>query len=211
MKKITSIEQQKKNPHRFSIYIDDVYFLGIDEDVLVKYNDKLAKGMEVDEEYLKDIVKAEEQSKANNCAINQLSFKPRSINEIRTKLKEKGYDDELIENSIEFLTKYGYLNDYEFAKALVKDKQNFKKAGKKLLQQELYKKGIDRTLAEQVILENVDDQAEYERAVEIAEKKVRTFSVNEDKNSKYRKLSSLLMRKGYSYDIISKVIKEVLV
>jgi Uncharacterized protein conserved in bacteria len=211
MKRITSIEQQKKNPHRFSIYVDDVYFLGIDEDVLLKYSDKLAKGMEVDEEYLSKIVKAEEQNKATNCAINQLSFRSRSINEIKNKLKEKGYDDELIENSIEFLSKYGYLNDYEFAKALVKDKQAFKKAGKKLLQQELYKKGIDKALAEQVISESVDDQAEYERAMEIAEKKFRTFGSNEDKNSKYRKLSSLLMRKGYSYDIISNVIKELLI
>ncbi|NLJ14511.1 MAG: hypothetical protein GX372_04540, partial [Ignavibacteria bacterium] len=51
---------------------------------------------------------------------------------------------------------------------------------------------------------------EYKRALELAEKKNSKFSSKDDKNKKYRQLSGLLSRKGYSFDIISKVVKKVI-
>ena len=52
-----------------------------------------------------------------------------------------------------------------------------------------------------------DDQ--YETAMELAQKKLPSYK-KDDQNAIYRKLSGFLQRKGYSYDVISKVMRKVL-
>jgi regulatory protein len=207
MKKITKIEAQKRHKDRYNLYVNDEFALGVDEDIIIKYS--LSVGKEVSDSFIEDVVKAEEVSKAFNYAVNLLSFRSRSTRELATKMKQKGYEQEPIDKVIEKLNYYGYLNDYHFSTQLVNDKQKFKHAGKNLLKQELYQKGVDKEIINQVIEEKVNDEEEYERALMLAEKKVKTLT-KDDKNAKYRKLSGLLARKGYSFDIISKVIKEVL-
>lgn len=205
--KITKIEPQKRNKDRFSLFIDDEFYMGIDQDVIIKHY--LTKGMEVDEKFLNEIIKTEEQNKSNNTALNYISFKPRSEKEVRTKLKDKEFDEDIIDNTIAFLYKYNYLNDYDYGKSLINDKKNFKKAGKNLLKQELYKKGIDKDTIEELIEESYDYDEEYEMAYAVAIKKYNLIK-NEDKNSIYRKLYSLLGRKGYAFDIINKVVKNII-
>lgn len=205
--KITKIEQQKRNKDRFSLFIDDEFYMGIDQDVIIKHY--LTKGMEVDEKFLNEIIKTEEQNKSNNTALNYISFKPRSEKEVRTKLKDKEFDEDIIDNTIAFLYKYNYLNDYDYGKSLINDKKNFKKAGTNLLKQELYKKGIAKDTIQELIEESYDYDEEYEMAYAVAIKKYNLIK-NEDKNSIYRKLYSLLGRKGYGFDIINKVVKNII-
>lgn len=205
--KITKIEQQKKRKNRYSIFVDDEFAFGVDEEVLMKYS--LKKGMELDDHEIEQVIKAEEQSKANNYALNLLSYRARSEKEIRDKLRRKGYEDNYIENTIEFLYRYNYINDLEFGMLFAKDRQNFKKAGKRVIMNELYQKGVDKEVISQIIDEIIDPNEELQRALELAEKKAVSYK-NDDRNAKYRKLSAFLARKGYSFDIISKVLKEVL-
>lgn len=207
MKKITKIEPQKRHKNRYNLYVEDTFALGVDEDIVIKYS--LSPGKEVSDTFIEDVVKAEEVNKAFNCAVNLLSFRSRSTKELMVKMKQKGFEEESIQKAIEKLVYYGYLNDYQFSTQWVSDKQRFKKAGKNLLKQELYQKGIEKEIIEQVLQENVNEEDEYQRALELAEKKVKTLG-KDDRNAKYRKLSGLLARKGYSFDIISKIMKEVL-
>lgn len=208
MKTITSIEPQKKYKNRYNLYIDGCFYMGINEDIIIK--NFLSVGMEVSDDFIEDIIRTEEYSKAFNSAINKLSFRARSKREIEKILQEKGYDGDIIKSTIQKLEKYQYLDDVAFATAFIKDKQNFKKAGKGLLKQELYYKGVDKKIINRLLTENITDEGEYERALELAQNKNLSFRTKDDKNSRYRKLSGLLARKGYSFDIISKVIKRVL-
>lgn len=50
---------------------------------------------------------------------------------------------------------------------------------------------------------------EYETAKELAENKIKSY-LKDKKDAQYRKLSSYLLRKGYSYDIVSRVVKEII-
>lgn len=204
---ITNIEKQKKNKNRYNIFINNEFAFGLNEDVIVKHS--ISVGQEITEQYIEDILKSEEKAKAINYAIILLGYRPRSINELKLKMSEKGYESELIDYAIEMLEKYNYLNDYEFGKSFIKDKQSFKKAGKNLLKRELYQKGIDKEIVNQLIIETVNEEDEYERAFALAKKK-NDILKSDDINTRYRKLSGLLVRKGYSFDIISKVLNEIL-
>lgn len=166
--------------------------------------------MELENDYIEEVIKAEEQNKANNYSLNLLSYRARSEKEIRDKMRQKGYEDNIIENTIEFLNKYEYIDDYQFGLQLARDKQHLKSAGANLIRQELYKKGVDREIVDSVLEVVIDSDDEYDRALELAEKKANTTYKNDEKNARYRKLSSFLARKGYSFDIIGKILKEVL-
>jgi Uncharacterized protein conserved in bacteria len=60
--------------------------------------------------------------KAINYALKLLKFRPRSENELRKRMKLKGFDDSEIVEVIEKLKKYGYLNELEDAINYVKIK-----------------------------------------------------------------------------------------
>lgn len=205
---ITKIEVQKKRKNRYSIFIDEKFAFGVDEEVLLSY--ELKKGKTLDQEFIDNVLLAEEQVKANNYAMKLLSLRARSKGEIEQKMKDKGYEEPLVEGTIAYLNKYGYLNDYEFAKSFTKDRINFKKAGKALVRQELYFKGVDKDTINIVIEEVFKEEQEYETCLELAKKKISTTYRNEPKEKAYTKLSSFLVRKGYSYSLVSTIVKEVL-
>ncbi|WP_202709726.1 RecX family transcriptional regulator [Sporosalibacterium faouarense] len=208
MKKITKVEKQKRNNKRYSIYINGEYAFGVHEDTLVKY--ELLKGKELDNEFIDKVIKAKEQSKGNNYALKLLSYRSRSKKEIQNKMDLKGYDKSIIDNVIYNLEKKGYIDDKQFTIEYVKDKVKLKKFGKKRLEIELIKKGIEKIVIREVIENLVDKEEEYNRALEIAKKKLRTSYKNDEKRAQYRKLGGFLQRKGYDFDIVKKVLEEVL-
>ena len=203
--KITSIEPQKNNNDRVNIYLDGNFAFGISIEILYKYG--LEKDIEIDEEYIENVLKAEEKNKAINYALNFLNFKWRTEKEIRNKMLLKGYDEKIIQEAISYLKEQKLIDDRRFAEGFVKDKINFNKLGKYRLKNELYNKGISGDIIDEVLSENCDD--ELERAMELGRKKLPSYK-NDDKNAIYRKLGGFLQRKGYSYDCISKVMRELL-
>ncbi len=56
---ISKIERQKKNPQRYSIFIEEAYAFGIDEQVLLSF--AIRKGMTLTEKLIEEILKAEFQ------------------------------------------------------------------------------------------------------------------------------------------------------
>ncbi|WP_416198449.1 MAG: Regulatory protein RecX [Sporanaerobacter sp.] len=202
--KISKIESQK-NKNRVNVYIDGNFTFGIDIEILYKYS--LEVDMEIDEDFIKDVLQGEEQNKANNYALNLLSYRWRSEHEIRNSMNSKGYSQDTIDNTIKFLKEQELIDDRRFAESFIKDKINFRDWGSYRLKQELFLKGISKDIVDDIIEEYCDD--EFERAMNLASKKITSYK-NEDKNTIYRKLGGYLQRKGYSYDVVSKVLKEIL-
>lgn len=171
----------------------------------IQYKYGLKKGLSIDQEYIDKVLMEEEQAKANNYALRFLSHRQRSEKEIIDKLKEKGFEDKFIEGTLSYLKNYNLVDDMEFARSFANDKVNLNKYGPQRIKYDLYRKGISGDIIEEVL--DYDD--EYDRALELAEKKINSYK-NDDRNAKYRKLGGFLQRRGYSYGCISKVLKEVL-
>lgn len=202
--KITSIEPQK-NKNRVNIYVDDLFAIGIEEELRFKY--KLEIGMEVDDDFIKKVVGAEEQNKVTNKALNLLSYRQRSEKEIYTALKRKDCEEVYIYKAMEYCRMQGYLDDRAFAESFIRDKLNLNKLGIERIKYELMSKGVSRDIIDDVLVVDKDDQ--FEAALDLAQRKLPSYK-NDDKNGIYRKLSGFLQRKGYTFDIISKVMKETL-
>lgn len=201
--KITDIKQQR-DASRANIYIEDNFAFGISYEIVYKYN--LEVGMEISNEFVEDILKAEEQNRGNDYAIKLLSYRWRTEREIRDKMYEKGYDVDLIDSTIDYLYEQQLLDDKRFAEAFTRDKINLNKWGSYKIRQELFQKGVKDNIIDHVLEKYCSD--EYERAFELGKKKINSYK-NEDKNKIYRKLGGYLQRRGYPYDCVINVLKEL--
>lgn len=207
MREITKIEIQKRNKDRYSIYIDGEYSFGVYENTLIKYN--LRKGMKVKEDFLEDVLKKEEQECANNYALRLINFKMRTKEEIKRRMREKEYSDEVIEKTIDYLLYLDYLDDEEYATRFIRDKSNLKNMGSERIKRELYQKGIDKEIINKKIENIIDEDEEYEKAKELAIKKLNSTYKNDDRSAKYRKLGGFLQRRGYSMRIVMNLLNEL--
>jgi len=206
MKKITKIEYQKNNKDRVNIYLDDKFEFGIDLNIMIKYS--LSKNMELDDKFITEILIAEDKIKAYNYAVSILSRSAKSEKELRTKMSDKGYEQEFVDITIDKLKMNKYIDDDDYSDRFIHDKINFSKYGKRKLKEALYNKGIDRQIIEEKLsLISTDD--EFVRAYELGEKKIRSLS-KEDNAKKYTKLSNFLIGKGFEYETVRKVVSKLL-
>ncbi len=204
--KITVIERQKRRSRRRSLFIDGNFVCGVDEEIVLKLN--LEVGQEVDEAQIRRIIFKEEARKAKDYALNLLSFRPRSTKEVRDRLKRRDYDEKVIEETVENLSRIGLLNDEEFARSWAQSRMQGKPMGRRLLEQELRQKGIDKEIIVEVRETTYSQQDEEEVALSLAKKKLKSYRGLDDLTIK-RRLYSYLGRRGFSPETISEVLEKI--
>src|SRR3972149_931095 len=94
---------------------------------------------------------------ALNIALRFLKFRPRSEFEVTQKLKQKGIIDSEINKVISVLKENKLLDDKEFAKMWVRDRNLLKPSGSYLLKMELRKLGIADGVIEEVLMAQTDE------------------------------------------------------
>jgi regulatory protein len=206
MKKITKIEYQKKNKERFNIYIDDEYGFSVDISILIKYS--LKKDMELDDALVDDILSSEKRISVYNYGISALSRYAKSEYELRLKMKNKGFELQLIDNAISTLKEQKYLDDERYCEMFINDKVNISKHGVRKIKEALYYKGIDKEIIEEKI-KNISAESEEERAFILGEKKLSSIKEN-DTRKKMAKLSNYLIGKGFEYETVNKTVRKLL-
>lgn len=200
---ITSIEVQAKDERRRSVYIDGEFAFGLtDVDVLFY---KLKEYDEISQQKYDEIMNNVIMTKARESAVRFLGYRARSKKEISDKLREKDYSDDVIDKTIEFLEKYNYINDKQFAIKYMNDKIKLKGNGANKIKYELRQKGISDEILDEVFEDTYDD--ELEKAISLLEKKVKRIDVFDYKAK--QKLSTYLSGRGYNYDIIKASIKHI--
>lgn len=204
--KVTNIEVQKKNKERVSVFIDGHYGFSLHAEFIYKYNIKV--GMDLEPSFINEIAKAEEQKKANNYALTLLSKSFKTEKQIKDKMKTKGFEEEYINKAIDMMKDYGYINDTRYATSYVSDTVAFTKMGKNKIKNKLYEKGVNKDTINDVLNELVDDEQQFEAALVIASKKFKSLK-DIDKHKKNQKLISFLQYRGFSFDIIKKVLNEL--
>lgn len=148
------------------------------------------------------MVKSKAFYSAFDTAVYLLTFKSRTVKEIKDKLKSKGYSETEIDNALEKLLSYNYVNDESYTLSYIKS--NIDKKGKKLISRELSEKGIDKVVIDEMFEEFSDEYAEEDKIEDIF---IRRFSDSDLFDIKERnKIFSYFMRRGFSFDKISKIV-----
>ena len=202
---ITKIEVGKRNKERVNIYIDEEYAFSISAELIYKENIKVKDKIDVDS--LKKLADEDNYIKCKNKALKTIERTYKSEKELAQKLALKGYDDHIINRTINFMKEYNLLNDNNYATMYVKDKS--RNIGKKKIKYSLLQKGIDEEIIESE-LEKINNDEVKAIVYEMALKKYKVFSKRENDNYKLtQKLYRFLMGKGYDYDLIKDVVKSI--
>ena len=202
---ITKFEVGKRNKERVNIYIDEEYAFSISAELIYKENIKVKDKIDVDS--LKKLADEDNYIKCKNTALKTIERTYKSEKELVQKLALKGYDDHIINRTINFMKEYNLLNDNNYATMYVKDKS--RNIGKKKIKYSLLQKGIDEEIIESE-LEKINNDEVKAIVYEMALKKYKVFSKRENDNYKLtQKLYRFLMGKGYDYDLIKDVVKSI--
>lgn len=197
---ITSIKQQK-NKGRVNVYLDDKFGFGIDLVNFVAL--RLKVDQELSEKKVEEIVKKAEFQKILDKLLRFTTLRPRSEKEVRDYFKRKKVHESLVPDLLKKLRRLKLLDNSEFARWWVEQRQNFKPKSKRILKQELVVKGIKREIIEEVLGETPID--EEKMAKELLQKKAYKWKGLPAREIK-SKVSQYLAGKGFPWEVIEKVV-----
>ena len=196
---VTDMKSGVKNPERVNVYVGGVFAFSLDVVQVVDY--KLRVGSVLDAARFEELKKASEFGKLYQRALEWVLTRPRSVRETRDYLSKKVYEKKLDKDYVDEVTHRlcdkRYVDDYKFAEFWVDNRFVKKGVSRKRLSMELMKKGISREIIDEV-LNGRDDEEELRKMVA-------------KKRSKYgdaEKLMAYLVRQGFSYELVRKVVEE---
>ena len=201
---VTAITQQKKDETRYNVFINGEYAFALPMQDILYF--KLKEGREVPEETIEYIQNSLIYIKAQDTALHYIGYKMRTVKEIRIKLAEKEFSEDVMERVIEFLEKYGYADDREYCRKYIREKLRMKPKSGYALKIELKQRGISSRIIDEVMAETeVDEEGDAFRWLERKNRGI--WPPQDDKQKK--KLYDFLLRKGYSYDIIGEAFRQM--
>ncbi len=135
-------------------------------------------------------------ARAYNQAVRYLAPRARSTMETRNNLIKKGFDPEIIDETLAKLTGEGILNDAEFAALFVESRERFRPRSRFAIEYELKQKGISRAVIEHA-LAGVDDKDAALRAVKSKAGRWQNLDASELK----KKMMGFLRNRGFSHGV----------
>ena len=132
-----------------------------------------------------------------NAAYHCLSYRPRSEGEIRQWLHRRGFANEVAEKAIVQLRDQNLTDDFAFAQFWKENRLSFRPKSKRFIKKELRDKKVAAEIIEQVT-EDIDDEA---IAYKLGSSRLSVLA-HLDYPDFYRRLSSYLAYRGFSYEVI---------
>ncbi|MBI4335193.1 MAG: regulatory protein RecX [Candidatus Omnitrophica bacterium] len=137
------------------------------------------------------------------------NLRPRSAQELREKLHDKGFADNVIEEVVAEFSKKGLLNDLKFSKLWVESRMASNPKGETLLREELQKKGVERQVIDNALRDFKSEGSEYEIVKKLADARLAALRGLDLKTAK-RRLFGYLRRRGFTFETIMRVIDEAM-
>ncbi|RBP36162.1 RecX family transcriptional regulator [Garciella nitratireducens] len=202
---VTKMIKQKKNKEYYNIYIDGEYSFSMHEELVILY--EMKKGKYIDIEKMSEIIYEDNKKRAFNRALHYLSYRRRTQWEIEEYLKKKGFNEKIVELTIEKLKYYNLIDDEDYIKSYIAQKKSGNPIGRKKLLFDLEKKGIDNCLFDQID-QYYTQEEEYEQAKKLALKYNKKYEKISSKERIY-KIGQAGQRRGFSWEIMKNVIQEI--
>lgn len=197
---ITDISPQQRKSDRFNVFIDGKFVFGLLEESVLRL--ELYVGKELTEAELAYLQKELVYDKVLFKAYTLLSYRPRSISELRTLLRERvpGASSETVDAVLEYFIEKKYLDDTAFATWWVQQRREVSsRFGAQRIRQELLRKGIAQEIIDAALHESKEDVSEAENAV-ILGRKLFDRSRESDPYKHKQKILQSLVRKGFSWE-----------
>ena len=189
---ITKLEFQKKNPDRVSVFLDGRFAFGLPAIIAARLKrDQFLSDAEI--QSLQDEGAVEE---AYGKTLNYLSYRPRSRAEVERYLEKRDLSPSQIEAVAGRLERAGLLDDEEFARYWVENRERHQPKGLRALRYELQGKGISTETIERVLVSVDFPDTAYRSSTRKAQQLAHL-----DQGTFTKKIIEYLARRGFDYEI----------
>jgi regulatory protein len=147
-----------------------------------------------------------EIKKAESFVSKLLSVHPRTVKEIKDKLANKEFGDEIINQVVSHFLDLGYLNDEEYINLWLENQIKYRPSSRAFCFKKLKNLGIDENLIKETLGRAFDEEKEFQVALKIAEDKILELRGLPPKKL-MEKLGQFLFRKGFPESVIWKVLE----
>lgn len=199
--KITALKAQKRNPNRINVYLDGSFAFGLARIVAAW----LQVGQSISDDKIQSLLSQDTIEVAYQKALHFLSFRPRTENEIRRKLKESGFEEEISDTVLHRLRDSGMVSDTEFARSWVESRSAFKPRSRRAMTMELRQKGVSEEIIHAALAEAEDESnLAYRAGLRYANRLTQS-----DWDTFRERLTAYLGRRGFSYGTIAPQVRKI--
>ena len=197
---VTKIEELDKK--RSKIYINQEFAFVLYKGEIVQYKLKTEEAIEdsIYETIRKEIL----PKRAKKRCLNLLQKKSYTEYKLREKLIEGLYTQDIIDEAIDYVKSFRYVNDYDYACQYIfyhKETESRRK-----IEEKLSLKGIDREILSQAFQDSYEEEEQQEIELQQAKKLLEKKNYNAETMDwkEKQKVYAFLARKGISSSIIQK-------
>lgn len=198
---VTKIEAVTKT--KYKVFLDEQFAFVLYKGELSRYYIK--DEAEVTPEVYAKIREEVVLKRAKLRVMHLLQDMDRSEEQLRLKLKQSLYTEDIIEAALQYVKSFGYIDDSNYARRFVESRKKTK--SKKEIYAALCQKGIDKYTIQEALELCYKDVDEKDAIQKLIEKKHVEIDNMSDKEKK--KICEYLMRKGFRYDDICRVIQVI--
>lgn len=198
---VTGLAESSAN--RYKVFIDQEFAFVLYKGELRRY--KLSEGQEVREEDYREILEIVLPKRAKLRAMNLLQKKRYTQKQLKDKLQEGFYPEEIIEETIAYVKYFHYLDDLQLAIDYITYHEAHKTRRK--LISDLIQKGISEDVIKRAFEEweaSGGSQNEQDMIYKLLEKKRYTPECGEKEK---RRIYAFLLRKGFSVDNVNRALR----
>lgn len=197
--KITKVKKAKKRKNRYHIYIDEEYKFSCSGEFLAEK--RLLKDSEISREELEVLLNDLYWDDTRDYLVNIIARKDYTERELRTKLIERKTPGDIIDRAMEYLKDRQFIDEKRFLSDYLAYLRKKGKYSRREIEQKVFKKGFSKD-----VMENIKSLlADYTSSTVIENLMEKQIKRNREKE----KIFSYLLRKGFDYEEIKKVWKQL--
>jgi regulatory protein len=148
------------------------------------------------------------QKQVMNTAVRILTHRDHSKYELKQKLQRRSFENKVIETVIAECERLDYINDHRTAHLYILQLKR-KCFGRRYIRMALKKKRLSGAVAENLLQENYPEADERKNAGKLLEKKSETFESEKNLKKRREKMYRFLYSRGFSKDVISKLMRDL--
>ena len=142
-------------------------------------------------------------------AAKLLAAKQRSVEELREKLSTtRGATKAMVDEAIERLREYGYLDDAKFAQTYASLRLRERPIGRRRLQRDLWLKKVDKQIVESALDEVFESTPEDDLIDRAIAKRIRLRGKPKTREES-KKLFDHLLRQGFEFELVSEKVRAI--
>lgn len=195
---ITGLTWQRKDADRCSIHMDGAYAFGLHASIVTA--EGLHTGKTIGEEDCRRMLTEDRYYRVLKRIMQFVGYRPRSTKEIMDRMRQLGADEAVASRILAKLTEWKMVDDAAFAKRFAESRLG--RHGPRRVHVDLIQKGIPPAVAEAVLAETIDPEAQSRQLDELVLLTLKRYRREADEGIRQQKTIRFLMRRGYDAEAI---------